>query len=133
MGVKYSILCALQRDACASFTLKHDQGALNDIDQVPHQSAKGEYFNRVLRTGEKMTGQPFEERELEEIIDTMKAARSKVNVMLSISCGIYQGVHDEIGFLKKGEILVGAGAIQGRVLVCRAPALFPGDIQAAWA
>jgi hypothetical protein len=61
----------------------------------------------------------------------MTKAKTKVNLRCSLV--LMLGVIDEHGILDEGEVLVGNGAVQGAVLICRSPCSVPGDIQRAYA
>jgi hypothetical protein len=60
-------------------------------------------------------------------------AKAKTKVNLRCSLVLMLGVVDEHGLLEEGEVMVGNGAVQGAVLICRSPCNVPGDIQRAYA
>lgn len=121
----------LQAMACAEMASEFDRAGFDRITAGKNIAEAYNYVNKVVGRGWKESGEPFSPAEFSSLKDTMLKARTRVNLRTNVT--LMRGVPDEHGVLGAGEVLVGNGAVQGSVLICRSPCNMPGDIQRAYA
>jgi RNA dependent RNA polymerase len=134
LGVGADVFMDLQRRAWAKLALTYDRGAQALLEEPVDYREVSRYLQKVIGKGIKYNGEKFSLEELQGMARRMEEGKKgRVSVNLHCSITLMLGVCDEHNLLGEGEVLVGNGAITGRVLICRPPTNAPGDIQIAMA